>query len=298
MGTNVMSIFLSRNLLALAVLQSLAGYLLAYTQGWNLELAVLGSTVITLLSAIVIERLIPFRSEWNVNRGDRATDLTSAAIMVAVIDPILKLAAPLAVIGLYGLISSEQPKFLGELPLLVEILFVTLIIEFGRYWSHRLHHNLAPLWWLHAMHHSSQRLYAINNMRYNPLNYAINFFIGAFPALLLSPSPEALFGYLALAQPVLMLQHANIDLKSGWLNYVFSTNELHRWHHSSETGKANSNYGNAIVLWDQLFKTFRIDSVTDPLEPSIGLFESSSEYPQDGSYWTQLFAARKMMQRK
>ncbi|MDZ4289605.1 MAG: alpha-E domain-containing protein [Prosthecobacter sp.] len=38
-------------------------------------------------------------------------------------------------------------------------------IEFGKYWAHRLHHRLAPLWWLHAMHHGSERLYALNNLR-------------------------------------------------------------------------------------------------------------------------------------
>lgn len=169
-----------------------------------------------------------------------------------------------------------------------------LIIELGRYWSHRMHHELTPFWWLHAMHHSGQRLYAINNMRYNPLNYAINFFVGVIPALLLAPPPEALYGYLALVQPILMLQHANIDLKSGWLNYLFSTNELHRWHHSNDTAKANSNYGNAIVLWDQIFGTFRIESAQDPGQQSVGLFESSANYPSTGSYWQQLGAIRRM----
>jgi sterol desaturase/sphingolipid hydroxylase (fatty acid hydroxylase superfamily) len=290
-----MSSFVSKNLLWLAVAQSLATWLVAYLQGWNLEIAVLISTLLTLAVALVAERFVPYRNDWNQSHADTKTDLTSAVILVAVIDPILKLLAPLAVITVYGLINWNLPTMLSEQPLVFQIILVTLLIEFGRYWSHRLHHSIAPFWWLHAMHHSSQRLYAINNMRYNPLNYAINFLIGALPAMLLAPSTEALFGYLALTQPVLMLQHANIDLKSGWLNYLFSTNELHRWHHSTESDKANSNYGNAIVLWDQIFGTFRIQSAQDQTQQSVGLFESSNNYPSASSYWSQLGSIRRLV---
>lgn len=255
--------FISRGLLGLAVAQSLGVFALAYSRGWNLELAVLLSTVVTLAAAILAERLWPYRTDWNNNQGDTKTDLTSAAVLIAVIDPLLKLAGPLLVVAIYGLLNVSQPSWLGQQTLLAQIVFVTLLVELGRYWSHRLHHSVGMFWWLHAMHHSSKRLYVINTMRFNPLNYALNFLIGAFPVMLLMPSPEALLGYLALTQPVLMLQHANINLQSGWLNYLLSTNELHRWHHSTDVNKANSNYGNAIMLWDQVFGTFRIESVTD-----------------------------------
>ena len=120
-----------------------------------------------------------------------------------------------------------------ELPFARQLIGATLLIELGRYASHRLHHSVAALWWLHAMRHSSERLYAINNLSFHPLNYAINFAIGVVPAMLLGLSDEALLGYLAILQPVLMLQHANIDRKSGWANYVFSSNEVHRRNHSS-----------------------------------------------------------------
>ncbi len=51
-------------------------------------------------------------------------------------------------------------------------------------------------------------------------------------------------------------QHSNIKLKFGLLNYVFSTAELHRWHHSRVTSESNTNYGNNIILWDILFGTW------------------------------------------
>jgi len=284
-----MATFISRNLLWLALSFSIGCFTLAFQQGWNLELAVLAATVVTLITAITIERWLPYRADWNQPLDDRATDLTSAAVLIAVIDPLLKLLGPLAVVGLYGAFGwqpGESP--VAQLPLVVQILLASLLIEFGRYWSHRFHHVVPALWHLHAMHHSSRRLYTINVMRFHPLNYTLNFVIGALPVMLVGFSAEALISYLAISQPVLMLQHANIDLRSGWLNYLFSSNELHRWHHSRESALANTNFGNAIVLWDQMFGTFRYEPDARWPADHVGLFANSRGYPQSAGYLRQL----------
>ena len=283
-----MSYFVSRYLLGFAILLSLGLFALAYFNGWNLELAVFLGTLLVVFIGLLAEKLLPYWPDWNRSKGDVKTDLVSAVVLVAIIDPALKVVGPIIVVFIYDWLELGYASYLSGMPLLAQIVFVTLLVEFGRYWSHRLHHVIESLWWLHAMHHSSKRLYVINNLRFHPLNYVLNFFIGLFPVLVLAPASEALLAYLALSQPILMLQHANIDLKSGWLNYVFSTNELHRWHHSTDTAKANSNYGNAIVLWDQIFGTFKIESVQDTTEPSIGLFESSRNYPADAGYFKQI----------
>jgi len=86
-------------------------------------------------------------------------------------------------------------------------------------------------------------------------------------------------------------QHANIDLDNGVLNYVFNTNELHRWHHSRRLDESNANYGAVLVVWDLLFGTYRPRTPGRPAE--IGMFQEA-EYPFH-SYFRQLtvpFAAR------
>jgi hypothetical protein len=45
-------------------------------------------------------------------------------------------------------------------------------------------------------------------------------------------------------------------MKFGPLNYILSTNELHRWHHSKIINESNANYGSDTSLWDLLFGTF------------------------------------------
>jgi sterol desaturase/sphingolipid hydroxylase (fatty acid hydroxylase superfamily) len=45
-------------------------------------------------------------------------------------------------------------------------------------------------------------------------------------------------------------------MRGGWLDYLFNTPNLHRWHHSPEPAEGNSNYGQNLVLWDQIFGTW------------------------------------------
>ena len=57
-----------------------------------------------------------------------------------------------------------------------------------------------------------------------------------------------------------MLQHANIDVRLGPLNRIFSMAEPHRWHHSRTLAEANSNYGSNLIVWDLVFGTFFLPS--------------------------------------
>lgn len=284
-----MSEFISRHLLTLVLTLSAGVFLTAYHMGWNLELAVFGCTTFSLIAAITIERFVPVNRQWNKNQGDFSADVTSAFVLLAIVDPLLKLAAPILVIALYSTLNlSNNEQSLAVLPLGIQFVIATLLIEFGRYWAHQAHHQVKPLWRLHALHHSSQRIYSINNLRFHPLNYVVNFFLGVFPAMVLGISPEALLGYLVISQPIVMLQHGNIDLRSGWWNYVFSTNEVHRWHHSTELTEANSNYGATLVLWDQIFGTFRYESTGPNCPSQVGLFPHGSSYPANKGYFSQL----------
>jgi ornithine lipid hydroxylase len=285
-------LFLSRTSLLLIILCSFGIFIAARQAAMNLEMLVLFTTVASLIIAIAMERYLPFRKSWNVSADDIRTDLTSATVLLGAVDPLLKYAAPIFVVYLYSLlpILGVTRHAWSQAPFLLQLVAATLLIELGEYWSHRMHHQHKKLWWLHAMHHSSERLYAMNNFRFHPLNYIFNFSLGMFPVMLLGAPPEVLLAYLAISQPVLMLQHANIDLRSGFLNSIFSTNELHRWHHSTVDTQANNNYGHAFVVWDQVFGTYRHrPEETSPKQ--VGLFYTSHGYPGKQGYFSQLRSA-------
>jgi ornithine lipid hydroxylase len=278
--------FLQKYLVLVLVVVSISMYALALWSGANAELAVLAASMLSLAVAWWLERVLPYRPTWNADHGDFKVDLASAGVLVALVDPLAKLLAPIALVWLYALVPWRPLE--AALPLWMEIAAVLLLVEFGKYASHRLHHRWSPLWWLHAMHHSSERLYFLNGLRFHPLNHLLNYAIALLPAMALGASPEAMLGYLALTQPVVLIQHANIDLRHGWLNRVFSTPEVHRWHHSTEPDEANRNFGSALLLWDHVFGTFKpADGFGDSRQ--VGLFAASRDcYPGRRSYLAQL----------
>jgi sterol desaturase/sphingolipid hydroxylase (fatty acid hydroxylase superfamily) len=280
-----MRFFVSRLFFPFAILVTMASFLYARATGAGLELAVILPSAAVLLLAMLFERLLPFRAEWNRPRGDARTDLTSAGVLFAVVDPALKWLLPFALATLYGGADSMPGPalFPTGLPFALQLTVAALLAEFGGYWAHRLHHTHRALWWLHALHHGSERLYALNKFRIHPLNYAITYACGMLPLLLIGTPADVLYGYLALTYPVLMLQHANLPLRSGVLNYVFSTNEVHRWHHSGAPGEGDSNFGRALVIWDIAFRTFRYRPGANMPE-TVGLYRGSA-YPAKDHFW-------------
>lgn len=281
---NLIQRFLIPLLIALSVLM----YALAIRMEADAGLAVLIASLLTIATAFIIERVLPYREQWTQNHGDVATDLVSAGIIVGLADPLLKAFAPVVVIAFYS--GLGVTPLISGFPLWIEILFVLVVVEFGKYWAHRLHHKVSALWWLHAMHHSSERLYFLNGLRFHPANYMINFLIAVLPVMLLGVSAGAMLGYLAITQPIVLIQHANIDLRHGWLNKWISTPEVHRWHHSTTPDEANRNYGNALLIWDHVFGTYKAAEGFAE-DKQIGLFESSRvSYPGRSGYLTQLLS--------
>lgn len=279
--------------LVLALVGTSVGlYALALLMGQSTELAVLVASVLTLGVVWALERRLPYRPSWckglGEANGDWKVDLASAGAIVGLVDPFLKAVAPLLLVWMYA--RLDEAPLLSDLGLGWQLALVVVWAELGKYLSHRLHHHWGPLWWLHAMHHSSTRLYVLNGLRFHPLNYALNFVLATLPIMLLGVSPEAIWGYLALTQPVVLMQHANIDLRHGWLNRVFSTPEVHRWHHSTHPQEANRNFGNALMLWDHLLGTYRAPEGFDDSRP-VGLFAASAaSYPSNGGYIRQLMS--------
>ncbi len=216
------------------------------------------TTAVTALSlgmivlSLVAERLRPFRRSWNQNRGDLTGDIGSLVGIFGVLDGALKLLGPVLAIAVFGDLATSQVG----LSLPVEVIVVTLVIELGSWVTHWLHHTQPNLWKLHAMHHSTERLYTLNNFRFHPLNHILNAVSVVFVPLLLGFSEESILIYTAITTPVLVLQHSNIDFEFGWLNRLVNTNEVHRWHHSTEPEHRKVNLGRALTIWDQLFGTY------------------------------------------
>jgi sterol desaturase/sphingolipid hydroxylase (fatty acid hydroxylase superfamily) len=251
---------------------SLAAGTFAMQQGAS---PMLVTGAVTLLCALLIggaEKVQPRFASWAVSRGDWPADLAHTALSTLLPPEIIRAATVSALTGGAVWLSARlgSPLWPSGLPLAAQLVLAMVISELGSYWAHRLMHERPLLWRLHAVHHSAPRLYWLNAGRFHPLDTSIQYVGQTFPLLLLGAGPEVIALFSLWTAVHGMFQHANLDIRLGPLNWVFSMAELHRWHHSTLPTEGNTNYGANICLWDIVFGTRFLPSDREPPE-SIGI---------------------------
>jgi len=217
-----------------------------------------------------LERWLPYREEWNRRRGDLWTDaayLPTTWLASGLLTPLVATIAVWA--GGWLSQTLDTGLWPTRWPLVAQLLLSWVVVELPSYWAHRVMHELPWLWRLHATHHSATRLYWLNATRSHPLEMAFRGLIGALPLAIANASAEliALAGITNLV--VGLFQHANVDIRLGPLNWVFSAAPVHRWHHSRDLREANSNYGDSFIFWDIVFGTRYMPPQEPPVELGI-----------------------------
>ena len=205
----------------------------------------------------LLERWLPYRAEWNQPRGDLRTDFAYLLSTSAVIGVMRGLVATLGVL-IASLISRHTSLALWphEWPLVAQLPLAWALVELFAYWPHRWLHEVPWLWRLHATHHSAQRLYWLNATRAHPLEHVFRSSFGLLPLAVVGAGPE-LLALSVLSDAVIgLFQHANIDIRLGPLDYVFSAAPVHRWHHSRVRAEADTNFGDSFIFWDLVFGTY------------------------------------------
>lgn len=241
----------------LVMAMTILAYFAILNSTGNIFFASYAPPTLAAITIILLERVIPYRAEWAPNRSDLLNDLTFM-LCVQILLPMF-----LSFFIAHWLLQHipEQQKFLASmwpqnLGIFWQALLMLLIVDFFRYWLHRANHNFKPLWRLHAVHHSPLKLYWVNTGRFHPIEKGFQFLVDSFPFILAGVSREVLALYFLIYSTNGFFQHCNIDLKLGWLNYIMSGPELHRWHHSKLIKESNNNYGSTLIVWDLLFRSY------------------------------------------
>jgi sterol desaturase/sphingolipid hydroxylase (fatty acid hydroxylase superfamily) len=215
----------------------------------------------------------------------------AGAVLGAVVLPVLHYL-PNTFLGrrfLFGL--SDQ---LG--PLWLQVIVVYLLANLISYSVHRFQHYNSFLWKLHSYHHSVTHLQVSNVLVSNPFEWALRNVLGGLILGIVGFNPYAIV--LAGAfNPYGDFSHCGGDMKGGFLNYIFNTPEVHRWHHSVEFPddpkfRYGCNFGVGVSFWDIVFGTFYLpkDEKGNVLAPRrLGHPEGYADEP---NYLKILFAAR------
>lgn len=248
----------------------------------GLPVLVFNLTYVALAVAIaVLERAMPHEQTWLKNDGQIVPDIAHTLLSKGVAQVVVVM---IAFMGLAQLVApSEGGLWPRDLPLAAQTVLGLVLAEIGLYWKHRIAHEWPVLWRFHAVHHSVTRLWFLNTGRFHLVD-TLTGLIAAMPLLLLlGAPPDTMIMVSAITAIIGILTHANVEMRCGVLNYVFNTPELHRWHHSKVTAEGNRNYGENLMLFDQLFGTFYLPARRPPAE--IGI-----RHPMPATFWGQVKA--------
>lgn len=214
--------------------------------------------LVGVLVALVLERVLPYRFDWNIS--DR--DLISDFVLTNLFFPPVVLGIQFALKKLCGEtgVWSVWPT---PIPVLIQVVLALVISELCFYWTHRFGHEFSVLWHFHRVHHSSRRVYWMNSARFHPVDLFLNFFFYFLPLALLGAPSEVFALLFTINGATGLLEHANVDFEAGLLNRVFNTAQLHRFHHSVNVSISKKNYGKVLSIWDQVFGTFHFPQGED-----------------------------------
>lgn len=217
---------------------------------WTLVVTSAAITLIVLGLEFVHER----HAGWRMNRQEFFTDLFYVVLNSSLIAWIsTKLAED-------PLTSAKQSlgittEWLMHMPWLVQVVFAIFVLEFGQYWMHRLMHNWHPFWLTHAPHHHITQLNAAKGAIGNPLEL---FLISLSVLALFDFDKTALFAAFNVMSVITVFAHANVRSDPPiWYSFFFTTIRHHSFHHSVDYENTRCNYGNALILLDRIFGTYR-----------------------------------------
>ena len=232
----------------------------------------------------VFEYAVPYERDWLDPDGEIVNDiahtlLTKGAVQVAAAIgasfPIL-----LAMVA-QPHVGTDDAFWISDWPMPLQVAAGLVIAEAGLYAAHRTAHERMILWRFHALHHSVERLRVVNTGRFHVVDSIVKAALSQIPLYLLG-APLPVFLWVGATTAFIgLLTHCNIDLRTGFLDWVFSTPRLHRWHHSRDPKVGNTNYGENLVLWDQLLGTYH--NPPCPSSTDIGISGQIAE-----SFWMQL----------
>ncbi len=238
-------------------LQAFGAFALLRAQGITLPLALYGTIVLHGITVLLLERWHPARLDWRPTWSHIGNDALYMTLVQIIWPRALTLAAVVWIIGSLDvvLLKSWWPH---DWHWIAQTVLMILLVDLIRYWVHRACHQAPWLWRLHAVHHSPTLLYSLNTARFHPLEKLLHFSADTLPFLLLGVAPEVLAGYFLVYSVNGLVQHSNIQLRYGILNYVVGSAETHRWHHALDAKEAACNYSSTTLLWDHVFGTWSL----------------------------------------
>lgn len=242
---------------------------------------IMGASVVYVL----LERRFPYDKGQKLFREGFFTDFALYGIMQGlilgwVIDQLIR--------WMDATSGASRLRVVSDWPVWAQLLFFFVAHDLYIYCFHRLQHASKYLWRTHEAHHSGKIIDWQAGTRSHSIEIIINQTIEFAPIVLLGAAPEVAPMKAALDAVWGMYIHSNIDVKSGWLQYVINGPEMHRWHHAPECGIPGKNFSTKLAIWDWIFGTAYLPKDRKPRAYGLG---DGVEFPK-GYLAQHLYAFR------
>lgn len=263
---------------------------LTIQKGWNFDLVSYLIFLFSISYISVMEYASPLKTGWKLQKQSLKSDIKHLLLSAAVFDALGKMVSLALVIFIHNQFFKANGLW-QSFPFLVSFLIANIIGEFLPYLYHRLSHVSRErsivslfLWKTHAIHHLPTTMNWLKASWIHPINMFLNTWLKMVPLLLLGFSEEILFAVGVTHMVVAYISHANIKTKTGLLDYLIVTPQVHHFHHSKVLDEAK-NFGSTIPFWDIVFGTYynRKGQVA-----KVGVVENGAAYPEKNNYLQQL----------
>ena len=251
----------------------LGGFHLIWTTPINPRLIWGASAGILAVTYLITEWLLPYEKRWSMTLRSFWADVKFAAVNTGFV---VGLSAGLALFAIHISGDLKGPAHNWAPPL--QLLACLLIFEAINYAIHRCMHEMRGplgrwLWSTHAAHHLPPRLYLVMHAVFHPINgLIIQCCAIILPIWIMGYRQEVVTMFLMINGMHGLISHFNVDVRMGWLNYVFVGPELHRYHHSARIAECK-NYGATLSIYDLIFGTLVYHPGIPPQD--LGVFPES-----------------------
>ena len=229
--------------------------------------------VVTVITIIILERKFPYTKGLPFFREGFWVDLVWYTLIQSYFLKILIFDYIILPVDHHFDLSSLH--LVSSWPIYLQVLFFFVIHDFYIYWFHRAQHSSKILWRTHEAHHSVKHIDWMAGSRSHVMEIIINQTIEFAPIILLGADPMVVPIKACMDAVWGMYIHSNINVKSGWLQYIINGPEMHQWHHAEDVKVYHANFSTKLAIWDWLFGTAYLPN-HKPIE--FGLWY---KYPKD-----------------
>ena len=215
----------------------------------RVSLASIGGGAVLLMA---LERIIPYNKGQRFLREGFFDDFVMYTIAQNYVLSIIIFSIVIARVDSAGGFSRLQ--LIAPWPIWLQVTFFVVTHDLYIYWMHRWQHRNRYLWRLHEAHHSPESVDWLAGSRSHFVEILINQTVEFAPIVLLGASPEVIPIKGAISAVWGMYIHANLNVRTGRLQWIVNGPEMHRWHHAKGKGMG-ANYSTKLAIWDWMFGT-------------------------------------------